>query len=394
MVRSRLPKVCKILIVFLLCTLITISPVLNRPAKAAMTGTTIVVGSVAVAAIAAALGITVVASNPTARANINTKFQNIYENNKTMVDGLIASGSALADNTGKVIKCSADNLMTIFRAMQAEFTQTSGLSFSSDSDLLSSLGYSGISLGVGQSLTDFKGVSLIASASFPAKLSDMASSIKFQVALGSYILAVDHTSVRLIDGTNIIAAKNDFFITNLCQSLTAKLVYFSDYCGEGPGLLVLCPNSHNGVEQAFISSFYLLFSDYSSLAIPVPGQDLFNPSTDKFIADGYSSMAYPVSDVIDKVKQKVGDSSGNIGVSVPADVIGSDTVGDLTQKDVLGKDVADTSDKDKDKTINKSKAVPISKSEDKTKAGRDLPVIPTSISKKFPFCHRRDIIEA
>ncbi len=105
-------------------------------------------------------------------------------------------------------------------------------------------------------------------------------------------------------------------------------------------------------------------------------------------------MAYPVSDVIDKVKQKVGDSSGNIGVSVPADVIGSDTVGDLTQKDVLGKDVADTSDKDKDKTINKSKAVPISKSEDKTKAGRDLPVIPTSISKKFPFSIPWDLYNA
>lgn len=110
------------------------------------------------------------------------------------------------------------------------------------------------------------------------------------------------------------------------------------------------------------------------------GQDEFNVARDKFYADGLSALNNTLSDVLDKMRDRLGlGTDVDVPVSVPSDKV-DDKLRDVTQDKVLGKDIATEDDKAKDEDTNKDK--------DTTppKPG-DLPNIkvPSAITKKFPF---------
>lgn len=136
------------------------------------------------------------------------------------------------------------------------------------------------------------------------------------------------------------------------------------------------------------------FGTSSSLidgAIPVPGQDVFNPANEKFYADGASVMSNSVDDVINRLKEGVGET-GQISdqpdvITVPGQIVGN-TVTDQTkgadQAGTIGKDIAtpddivanDATNADRDTTK------PTTPGED-----TDIPdlSIPQIITNKFPF---------
>lgn len=111
-------------------------------------------------------------------------------------------------------------------------------------------------------------------------------------------------------------------------------------------------------------------------AIPTPGQDVFNPSSDKFYADGASVMNNPVDDVINRLKNGVGEK-GQVPdtpdvITVPGEVVG-DKVTDQTkganQSGTIGKDIATDADKAANDATNQNR--------DTTKPDDSNPAIPT-----------------
>lgn len=133
---------------------------------------------------------------------------------------------------------------------------------------------------------------------------------------------------------------------------------------------------------------YMCRIDGDPGAIPIFGQDLFNPAIDSLFAEGDSVMVNPVDDVIGDIAGRVGNPDGTIPISVPVsgDVAGDRDIADQqtrTQSDTLGRDIATDADKtadtdyndkqDKDTTLPKSASMPSM-------------LLPTGLAKKFPFC--------
>lgn len=126
-------------------------------------------------------------------------------------------------------------------------------------------------------------------------------------------------------------------------------------------------------------------------AIPAPGQDVFNPASDKFYADGASVMSNPVDDVINRLKDGVGET-GQISdqpdvITVPGQIVG-DSVTDQTkgadQAGTIGKDISTEADKAANDATNADRDTtkPSTPGED-----TDIPdlSIPQIITNKFPF---------
>jgi hypothetical protein len=121
-----------------------------------------------------------------------------------------------------------------------------------------------------------------------------------------------------------------------------------------------------------------------ALTIPAnPGHDVYGIPAEDVYSDGYSALNHPVSDVVGKVGDAVGqktiDGSLNIPVSIPENKVDTKTQ-TQTQDKVLNKDIADTASKEANDKTNKGKNTAPPKLP-------DLPdlSLPSLITKKFPF---------
>lgn len=142
------------------------------------------------------------------------------------------------------------------------------------------------------------------------------------------------------------------------------------------------------------TSIYTVYSSTAlnnTGAIPAPGQDIFNPASDKFYADGASAMNNSVDDVINRLKDGVGET-GQISdqpdvITVPGQIVG-DSVTDQTkgadQAGTIGKDIATPDDIAANDATNADRDTtkPTTPGED-----TDIPdlSIPQIITTKFPF---------
>ena len=141
-------------------------------------------------------------------------------------------------------------------------------------------------------------------------------------------------------------------------------------------------------------SYYTIYDESPIDASPylpsVP--DVFNPASDKFYADGASTMNNSVDDVINRLKEGVGET-GQISdqpdvITVPGQIVG-DSVTDQTkgadQAGTIGKDISTEADKAANDVTNADRDTtkPTTPGED-----TDIPdlSIPQIITTKFPFC--------
>lgn len=135
-------------------------------------------------------------------------------------------------------------------------------------------------------------------------------------------------------------------------------------------------------------------------SIPAPGQDVFNPADRQFYADGMSTLNNKLDDVLNRLKERVGET-GQVSdqpdvITVPAnipDVEVSDKTKAADQAGTIGEDIASAEDKAANDATNADR--------DTTKPsipGEDTDIpdlsIPQIITTKFPFSIPWDLYRA
>lgn len=428
-VKYRLPKVLKFVFVFIMCLVIVLTPCLLKPVKvqASMTGTAIVGGAVVVAGILASLGICIWASNPDNRAAAASACESIYQGCKSGIDDVI-TGAAIAGAGIASITVPPSTMKNVFDSA-CNLIPQKAMTFQNVSDMLTKYQMSDFGTSISSSapvdftnISKFEGVQFLGRAAWSKKWAnyDVGHEIPFENTDGS---TLGYTLVRetgnhiyrvMINGHSAIASSVQL---NWNGELQEELpVYFNLLkvtIASSAYYVLLTPSADYYGHQYWASSAVAVGSKgtYSDGAIlPYQGQDVFNPARDKWIADGASAMNTPASDVIDKVKEKVGDKDGNIPMVVPRGKTVDDDSARQRQSDVLGKDISDTKDRNKDVATNKTAEVPDTKTDDNTKASDDddtlPPALPTSenpkkmkipannLSTKFPFSIPFDLYHA
>lgn len=200
-------------------------------------------------------------------------------------------------------------------------------------------------------------------------------------------------------GTHIWSTSSSTSHGRLIKTLAPNLPFVSlafDYRGLVTfTVLVSCASDQSEVHTIYS---YTDIADFG--AIPAPGQDVFNPASDKFYADGVSTMNNSVDDVINRLKEGVGET-GQISdqpdvITVPGQIVG-DSVTDQTkgadQAGTIGKDISTEADKAANDATNADRDTtkPSTPGED-----TDIPdlSIPQIITTKFPFSIPWDLYRA
>lgn len=430
LLKYRLPKIIKFLFVLLMCLLIIISPCILRPVKveAAMTGTAIVGGAVVVASILASVGICIWASDADNRKAAASACESIYQDCKSAVDDVI-TGAAIAGAGIASVTVPTKTIESVFNDAVQVIPQ--GLiKFKTTDEMLKEFQMDTYSKNIifsdvnkpnfkWSDISKFSSVQFLGRVKMPLykdlKVDDLLN-IPFENTNGTTLGFTFHWTYS---DSFIYATTSEIWV-NGHHAADIRHVYPSTYPSYGNYLYLLKVN-------LISDSYYILcvpatenslpvwncgWSDVISAErpIPVPAQDVFSPSRDKWIADGTSAMNTPIDKVVNRVKEKVGDKDGNIPMTVPrGKTIDDDTVRQR-QADVLGKDISDTQDRNKDVATNKTAEVPDTKTDDNTKASDNddtlPPALPTSenpkkmkipannLSNKFPFSIPFDLYHA
>ena len=428
LLKYRLPKVLKFFFVVFLCLVIVISSCIIRPVKveAAMTGTAIVGGAVVVAGILASVGICIWASDSNNRKAASDACEEIYQDCKSGIDD-VCTGAAIAGAGIASITVPTKTIKDVFNSACSIIPQV-GLTFTTVSDMLTKYQMSDFATTISSSApVDFSNISKFASVQFLGRAEwnlswtnpDKGHEIAFENTDGS---TLGYTLVReagnsiyrvMINGHSAMASQlklnwngeiwksalffNLLKVTIVSSSYYVLLTPCADYLG----------NQYWG-SSACAVGFVGNYSEGATL--PYQGQDVFSPSRDKWIADGTSAMNTPIDKVVNKVKEKVGDKNGNIPMTVPRGKTVDDDTVRQRQADVLGKDISDVQDRNKDVATNKTAEVPDTKTDDNTKASDSddtlPPTIPTAqnpkkmkipannLSNKFPFSIPFDLYHA
>jgi hypothetical protein len=419
-------KFLKTFFVFALCLVIILSPCTTlRPVKtqAAMTGTAIVGGAVAVAGILAALGITCYFSDADNRAAFKAGCQSIYEDCSDAVDDVVAKATRSAKAGMASLLVPAATLKTVFESAVKVIPQ-SAITFSTFENLCKAYQMDTWATTVVDQSSFFDGsMSDITSVVFLGRLDTGLTSLNGQtisinfantnaVTLGySMVWQAEpryfgyHDDIHIVkDGDTICSFSSasvtpwGLYYTYLLKIVVKGVSYYS----------LLCPD-RSGSTQYWLSQEIAQSS--ATETIPEPAQDMFMPSVDKYIADGVSAMNTKIDDVINELKEKVGDVDGNIPLSIPRGTEVGDEAASQSQSDVLEKDVSDVEDRERDIDTNKTNDVTETKEQDKSTAAendttttttstslpKNLPrytEFPSALTKKFPFCIPFDLVNS
>lgn len=215
-------------------------------------------------------------------------------------------------------------------------------------------------------------------ASFTAKtpVNNVRSVINYSANTREWFVNGSGNTVPFLNSSTIEIPSNTPFVSILCDKGTSSYTFLiSAASGQ--------------------SKLYFLFAETALAgdvgAIPTPGQDVFNPANEKFYADGASVMNKSVDDVINRLKDGVGET-GQISdqpdvITVPGQIVG-DSVTDQTkgadQSGTIGKDIATPDDIAANDATNADRDTtkPTTPGED-----TDIPdlSIPQIITNKFPF---------
>ncbi len=222
-------------------------------------------------------------------------------------------------------------------------------------------------------------------------LPDNTSFNFYQKSKDSFAYINSTNSTRSISGYSAgthLLTSNGVFRQYMDMNLSLNLPFVSmlfDVGEQTYTFLVSCVEGQTRVHTVWTSTAFF------TGAIPAPGQDVFNPSDEKFYADGASVMNKSVDDVIGRLKDGVGET-GQISdqpdvITVPGQIVG-DKVTDQTkgadQAGTIGKDISTEADKAANDATNADRDTtkPSTPGED-----TDIPdlSIPQIITTKFPF---------
>lgn len=199
-------------------------------------------------------------------------------------------------------------------------------------------------------------------------------------AIGNSVTQYSQNSALEFVGFN---TDEESYTMNFIDTSTNAVYMTKHYTNAFPRLYLL--NYLKG--QNTYAGFLLKFSGATSLGYfhddaLLTGQDEFNVARDKFYADGLSALNNTLSDVLDKMRDRLGlGTDVDVPVSVPSDKV-DDQLRDVTQDDVLGKDIATEDDKAKDEDTNKDKDT----TPPRPPKLPDLTLPEIIFKEKFPFC--------
>lgn len=397
-------RVLKQGIALLLCVCLVFVYSYKKPVKAdaVAVGTGIVVGAVVVATVLTVVGIKSIQDNKSYNEECQDIWNHIDANIKSQISAIEVSGRVMLHLTGDAIKaifnqaCITIGQAAMYKALldfmlkngmlqYAQKTATTGgswsstLPFGADFDKVKDIG-------------DFNNISW---PSYGSGASTFVSDSGMKLILGDSSTATNPMVIQLTYGNLVLvgesAANAGSAEKNIISGTPAKLFIAHNVKTGWAVYLSLCVSWGSATWITNVSS---INNDAASALYT--GQDYFNPSLDKFLADGLSVMNTKIDDVISALNRWLDVHDGtNTKTGIGLDVGDSTSVRDRTsadtdtqtrtQQDVLGRDVSNTDDKTRDDTTNKDA--------DKDKTGKqekssNFPNLnlPSSYIKKFPFC--------